>query len=196
MLADLRALSPRPLAGDGPSPAPPELELTAAGDVRLTAPQPLAGSQGSAEDQAAARALVAAVEARGRTLLRIARRLVRLQAPWLRGEADLRALSMTALAAELELSKSTVSRAVAGVAMRTPRGTLALRDLLRPPASPLNPAISRESALAALRALIAEWPPGRRISDARLAQALAEQGIRLSRRTVAKWRAGLQGSRG
>lgn len=188
MLEDLRALSPHPLAEAAPM-APPELELT--GDGRLL---PIAGpvlSLREGADMAPAQALISAVQGRAQTLMRVGQALVRGQAGWLLGQGALRPLTMTALAAELGLDKSTVSRAVAGAAMRTPRGTLALRDLLRAPVSPRNPDLDRQAVLAALRRLIDGWPKDRRLSDAALAAALAGQGITLSRRTVAKYRAGL-----
>ncbi|RQP07051.1 MAG: RNA polymerase subunit sigma-54 [Paracoccus sp. BP8] len=191
MLADLRALSPFPLSEDMTPPMAPELELTADGRVLpLDAPAPtLRAGAGAAGQAALARALIAGCEARGASLLRIASALAEAQADWLRGQGALRALTMAQLAGRLGLATSTVSRAVAGVAMRTPRGTVLLRQLLRIPASPRNPDLSRGEAQEALRRLIADWPAGQRISDAALAQRLAGQGIALSRRTVAKYRA-------
>ncbi|KAB2677758.1 MULTISPECIES: RNA polymerase subunit sigma-54 [Brucella/Ochrobactrum group] len=192
MLADLRALSPYPLAEGAVPAAPPELEWTPDGGVRpLDAPALGLRPEGRAGDTALARALVSACQARGASLLRIASAMAEVQAGWLRGEGALRPLTLSDLAARLGLAKSTISRAVAGVAMRSPRGTVPLRRLLLAPASPRNPGIGREGALAALRGLIAEWPAGQRISDAALTQALMGQGVTLSRRTVAKYRAEL-----
>lgn len=190
MLADIRALSPAPLAGAEPAGPPPELELTAEGVLRPGAMPRLAlrEDQGDAPARASARELIAAVDGRAVTLLRIGAALAETQAPWLLGRGALRPLTMAALGARLGLSKSTISRSIAGTAMRTPRGVVALRDLLRAPASARNPDFDRASVLRALDQLIRDRAEGRRPPDARLAEALAGQGIHLSRRTVAKYR--------
>ena len=191
MLADLRALSPFPLSEGTAPPAAPELELTPDGRVvALDGPSPAwCAGEGRPGQAALASALIAGCEARGASLLRIGTALAEAQADWLLGQGALRVLTMTQLAERLGLAKSTVSRAVAGVAMRSPRGTVLLRQLLLVPASPRNPDLARDEAQKALRRLIADWPAGQRISDAALAQRLAGQGIALSRRTVAKYRA-------
>lgn len=185
MLADLRALSPYPLSDAAPLPMP-ELELTSDGRLHLLAGPGIALHEGA--EMARAQALIAAVRGRAQTLMRIGLALVQVQGPWLRAGGTLRVLTMTALAAELGLDKSTVSRAIAGIAMRTPRGTIFLRDLLLAPVSPCNPDLDRLAVLETLRCKILNWPGGQRISDAGLVRALAQDGITLSRRTVAKYR--------
>lgn len=194
MLEDLRRLAPCPLSDDL-APAPPELELTPAGELRWIAPTGLALRDGAGDgagdgaDRGAAQALVAAVEGRAGTLWRIGLVLAEVQGPWLLGRGRLRPLTMTALAERLGLDKSTVSRAVAGVAIRAPRGTVPLRDLLPAPVSPRLPGVDRESVLRLLAALIENWPRAEPLSDARLAAALARRGMPLACRTVGKYRA-------
>lgn len=192
MLADLRALSPHPLAGHTPLP-PAELELTPGGTLRPAAGLSVALREAAGDDQgrAAAQSLIAAVQGRARTLMRVAQLMVAAQGAWLRGTGALRPLTLTALAAELGLDKSTVSRAIAGTAMRTPRGTVPLRDLLLVPVNARNPGLDRGAALARLRRLLVRWPKDQPISDARLAEVMARDGLALSRRTVAKYRAEL-----
>jgi RNA polymerase sigma-54 factor len=128
------------------------LELTAEGVLRLgTMLKPvLRDWEGNAEARISARNLVAAVEGRAATLLRIGAALVEFQLPRLLGKGPCRPLTMTALSAQLGLSKSTVSRAVAGVAMRTPDGTVHLRELLKTPVSPHNPDLDRDTVAKTL----------------------------------------------
>lgn len=188
MLADLRALAPWPLA-EGPPAAPPELELGADGTLRHIGHADVSLRAGASGQDAAP--LLAALAGRTQTLLRIARVLTETQASWLQSRGDLVALTMTALAQALDLDKSTVSRAVAGVSLRTPRGVLDLRALLPQPVSRRNPGLTSDAARQALRQVLADWPKGRRVSDAGLARALAGRGVVLSRRTLAKYRAAM-----
>jgi RNA polymerase sigma-54 factor len=82
------------------------------------------------------------------------------------------------VAAALGLHPSTVSRCVAGKALRCPNGdVVALADLL--------------GGAVALKARLAELATANRWSDTRLVQALADSGHRVARRTVAKYRAEL-----
>ncbi len=189
MLADIRALAPWPLA-DGPPAAPPELELGDDGSLRHLGWPDISLRAGDA-GQGTAAALMAALAGRAQTLMRIARVMADAQASWLRGKGGLVPLTMTALAAQLDLDKSTVSRAVAGISLRTPRGVLELRALLPLPVSRRNPGLTPEAARAALQQVLADWPAGQRVSDAGLAEALARRGVLLSRRTLAKYRAAM-----
>lgn len=189
MLDDLRALAPWPLA-EGPPAAPPELELAADGSLRhLFQPEITLRAGQSGADAVAS--LMAALAGRTQTLMRLARAMADAQAAWLLGRGPLAALTMTALAQALDLDKSTVSRAVAGVSLRTPRGVVELRALLPLPVSPRNPGLTQDAARQALRQVLADWPKGLRVSDAGLARALAAKGVVLSRRTLAKYRAAM-----
>ncbi|MFT4015282.1 MAG: RNA polymerase subunit sigma-54 [Paracoccus sp. (in: a-proteobacteria)] len=190
MIAEIRGLTPALLGIAAPDSPPPELELTAQGIllpgamIKFT----LRDKEAAAEVNAAAQNLVAAVEGRATTLLRIASALVEIQLPWLLGNGARRPVTMTALSTQLELNKSTISRAVAGVAMRTPDGIVSLRELLRVPVSPRNPDLDRESVVNTLCGVIDNWPETCRLTDALLARELETRGIRLSRRTVTKYR--------
>ncbi|RWR05565.1 RNA polymerase subunit sigma-54 [Sinirhodobacter populi] len=191
MVADIRNLSLAPFLGSAePEGPPPELELTAEGVLRLGTTLKLVQHDGgeNAEARISAQNLAAAVEGRAASLLRIGTAMVELQLPWLLGGGACRPLTMTALGAQLGMSKSTISRAVAGVAMRTPNGIVHLRDLLKTPVSPQNPDLDREAVAKTLRNIMDNWPAAPRMTDALLVKELAARGIRLSRRTVAKYR--------
>ncbi|MFV0385470.1 RNA polymerase subunit sigma-54 [Paracoccus sp. (in: a-proteobacteria)] len=187
MLADLRALSPWPLS-EGPGLPPPELNLTADGRALL-----LSHDLIRLRDKGAgvAHGIVQAVEGRAQTLSRIGAALALAQRDWLNRQGPLRPLTLTALARGLDLHKSTVSRAIAGVRAQTPQGIVALSDLLPRRVSPRNPHLHRPQALAMIAALLADWPADQRYSDTRMAHRLADAGLILSRRGVAKYRAEL-----
>ena len=137
-----------------------------------------------------ARWLLKSLEARGDTLLRVTRCLLRQQAGFLEfGEQALRPLTLREVALEVGLHESTVSRAIARKYVRTPRGTLPLRAFF---ASGVGTEGGGEASSIAIqsmiRRLIEAENPRKPLSDAKLADLLKESGIPVARRTVAKYR--------
>ncbi|WP_407909886.1 RNA polymerase factor sigma-54 [Lysobacter claricitrinus] len=137
-----------------------------------------------------ARWLLRNVEARGETLLRVAKCLVERQTAFLEcGEGALRPLTLREVAGELGLHESTVSRAIARKYARTPRGTLPMRSFF---ASSVGNGTAEETSSAAvqsmIRQLISSENPRKPLSDARLAESLQSAGVPVARRTVAKYR--------
>lgn len=137
-----------------------------------------------------ARWLLKSLEARGETLLKVARCLLRQQAAFLEfGAGALRPLTLREVAAEVGLHESTVSRAVARKYARTPRGTVPMRAFF---ASGIDTGTGGETSSTAiqtmLRQLIEAENPRKPLSDARLADTLKAAGVPVARRTVAKYR--------
>jgi RNA polymerase sigma-54 factor len=137
-----------------------------------------------------ARWLVRSIRMRNETLLRVARSLVRRQSAFLeRGDEAMEPLLMKDLAVELELHESTVSRVVANKHMATPRGTFAFRRMF---SSELladgGGAFSATAIRAMIKKLVAQEDPRAPLSDNHITQELLNRGIRVARRTVAKYR--------
>lgn len=203
----LRGLSPSALPDTDPSPVPvqiPELivERDPGGSLRV-AVNPvaiprlaLAPLHPAARDNAplsglhqkAAR-IVSAVTARQGTLLRIGNAIVQRQARFfLRGQSSLVPDSRAAVAADLALHPSTLSRAVAGKAL-----------LFEGRVHPLSAFFwrglpNREGHVSAfdiqmrMRAMIAREDAGAPLADAEICTNLKEEGVDIARRTVAKYR--------
>jgi RNA polymerase sigma-54 factor len=141
-----------------------------------------------------ARWLLKNLEARGETLLKVVRCLIRQQSGFLEfGARALRPLTLREVAAEIGMHESTVSRAVARKYVHTPRGTLALRDFF---ASGIDTDGGGEASSVAIqqmiRGLIDAEDPRKPLSDARLAESLKASGVPVARRTVAKYREAMQ----
>jgi RNA polymerase sigma-54 factor len=137
-----------------------------------------------------ARWLLRNIEARGETLLKVVRCLVRQQSGFLEfGAQALRPLTLREVAGEVGLHESTVSRAIARKYVRTPRGTIALRSFF---ASGIDTDGGGEASSIAIqsmiRRLIDAENPRKPLSDARLAETLKATGVPVARRTVAKYR--------
>lgn len=137
-----------------------------------------------------ARWLLRNIEARGETLLKVVRCLIRQQSGFLEfGAQALRPLTLREVAGEVGLHESTVSRAIARKYVRTPRGTVALRSFF---ASGIDSDGGGETSSVAIqtmiRRLIDAENPRKPLSDARLAESLKATGVPVARRTVAKYR--------
>lgn len=119
------------------------------------------------------------LQQRNHTLLRLMRRVVELQRDYiLHGERHLKSITRSQMARELGLHESTISRAVAQKCVQLPNKRIV----------PLASFFDRNGNVrSALRELIAnERQP---LSDSEIAERLAQQGFRVARRTVAKYRA-------
>ncbi len=134
-----------------------------------------------------ARWLVAALEERKRTLLRIARVVFERQRAFLeQGPGHLRPLRMGEVADVLGIHLSTVSRGVAGKHAETPWGTLPLRHFFQVEAG--GGAAVTSDVRAQVGAIVAAEDAARPLSDDEIVAELARRGQQVARRTVAKYR--------
>lgn len=135
---------------------------------------------------------------RNSTLFSVAREIVECQSDFfLEGVSALKPLRMSNVADKLEIHESTVSRAVRMKYLQCTWGTFPLsyffaKNAARSAASDIF-ATSEDSATAAdikvaIRRIIESENKQKPYSDRALAEKLEEQGISISRRTVAKYR--------
>ena len=130
--------------------------------------------------------LLSSLERRGGTLRRCAEAVLESQRPFFTGRTgELAPMSLSALAAGLELHPSTVSRAIRGKYLQCRQGTYPLRYFF---SLPVSGGVSRQAAKQSLLALIREEDPRRPYSDQDLCRLLERRGIRVARRTVTKYR--------
>lgn len=133
--------------------------------------------------------VVRSVDQRRSTLLGCARCLVNRQEDFFRlGPGHLRPMSLRDLAAELEIHESTVSRAVKDKYLQCDQGVFPLSYFFSRSLGGGEEGASADRAKAAIQALIAGENRKKPLSDQKLVELLAEKGIELSRRTVAKYR--------
>ena len=137
-----------------------------------------------------ARWLVRSIRMRNDTLLRVACSIVARQGTFLeRGEEAMQPLLMKDLAGELDLHESTVSRVVANKYMATPRGTVAFRYFFSAELPADDGGVFSATAIRAMiRKLVSQEDPRAPLSDNHITQELTNRGIRVARRTVAKYR--------
>ncbi len=136
------------------------------------------------------RSLIHAISLRQETILAIAHKLIEHQPAFFsKGHRYLRPLTMNDIADELGLHATTISRAVAGKYVFTPHGLMEMRAFFATGYQTSDGTeVSNAGVREAIQQLITAEDPARPLSDEFLMKALDQQGIKVARRTVAKYR--------
>ncbi len=133
--------------------------------------------------------LFRAVEQRRVTVYRILDAVLLCQRDFFRGGPDnLHPLTMAEVASTLGIHESTVSRAIANKHIETPFGVYPLRFFFSSGVSDEDQGRSKESVKRMIATIVSRESPGQPLSDGQICQALRADGLRISRRTVAKYR--------
>lgn len=140
-----------------------------------------------------ARYFINALEARNETLLRVAQCIVEEQRAFLEyGEEAMRPLVLRDVSEQLGIHESTVSRATANKYMLTPRGLYELKFFFSSHVATTQGGVASATAIQAMiKRLIAAEDTSKPLSDSTLADLLLKEGIQVARRTVAKYREGM-----
>jgi len=138
-----------------------------------------------------ARWLLRSIEQRFATIQRVAEAIVARQRGFFEyGEVAMKPLTLKLIAGELGLHESTVCRVTNNKYMATPRGLFEFKHFFsRRLATESGGAASATAVRAVMKELIAAEDPRAPLSDAELARLLAQQGLRVARRTITKYRA-------
>jgi len=134
--------------------------------------------------------LIRSIHQRQNTIHRIAVEILKHQQEFLeKGTSHLRPLNMAQVAKEVEVHETTVSRAIAGKYMATPHGVFELRFFFSHGVkTESGEDLSNTSVKNAIADLIKVEPKNKPLSDDKLTKLLDKQGIKVARRTVAKYR--------
>ncbi len=104
----------------------------------------------------------------------------------------MRPMKQSEIAQQLGVHETTISRVTTAKYMATPRGTFELKYFF---SQALDTDAGGSASSTAVRALIRQFIAGEDaaapLSDGRISELLAEQGITCARRTVAKYREGM-----
>lgn len=130
------------------------------------------------------------IQQRRHTIQRVCEIIVERQREFLdHGPDFLKPLMIKEVAEQVGVHASTVSRAVANKYAHTPQGVLELRHFFSEAVSgPAGQSTSLLTVKRRVRKMIEEEDPVHPLTDEQLAQRLAAEGIRVTRRTVAKYR--------
>jgi len=220
MLAEIRALDPRPglaFVSGSTDAIVADVEVRAASDgswtVELnpeTLPRVLvdqiyfAQVSGHARDQAEkdflseclqnANWLTRSLDQRAKTILKVASEIVRQQDAFLlHGVRHLKPLNLRTVADAIGMHESTVSRVTSNKYMLTTRGVFELRYFFTASIAAFGggEAHSSESVRDRIRQMIEEEKPDDVLSDDAIVDSLGKSGVDIARRTVAKYREGM-----
>lgn len=134
--------------------------------------------------------LVRSIDQRQQTINRIATEIVRVQAGFFeKGISQLQPLTMNQVAEVLGVHETTVSRATSNKYMQTPVGMFEMKYFFTTGVKQADgQTVSNESIKDALARIIAGENPLKPFSDSALVKKLQEKGLKVARRTVAKYR--------
>jgi RNA polymerase sigma-54 factor len=137
-----------------------------------------------------ARWLIKNVQQRFDTILRVTQAIVDRQRNFFEhGEVAMRPLVLREIAEAVGLHESTISRVTTQKYMLTPRGIFELKYFFGSHVSTdTGGACSATAIRALIKQLVAAEDGKKPLSDHRISDILAQQGIQVARRTVAKYR--------
>jgi RNA polymerase sigma-54 factor len=133
------------------------------------------------------------LESRNDTLLKVSNCIVQRQQGFLEHGAEaMRPMVLNDIAEAVEMHESTISRVTTQKYMHTPRGIFELKYFFSSHVSTENGGECSSTAIRSLiKKLILAETPAKPLSDSKMADLLAEQGIKVARRTIAKYRESL-----
>jgi RNA polymerase sigma-54 factor len=137
-----------------------------------------------------ARWLLRSLEIRNETLLKVACCIVQRQSAFFdRGDEAMQPMVLRDVAEAVTMHESTISRVTTGKYMHTPRGVYEFRHFFSSHVAGHDGTDRSSTAIRAkIRKLIGAEDANMPLSDSRITELLAADGIQVARRTVAKYR--------
>jgi RNA polymerase sigma-54 factor len=134
--------------------------------------------------------LIRSLEIRNETVTKVATSIVARQTEFLeQGDEAMKPMVLRDIAEEIGMHESTISRVTTNKYMHTPRGVFEFKYFFSSHlSSESGEDQSSTSVRAKIRKLISSENPAKPLSDSKIANLLATEGITVARRTVAKYR--------
>ena len=134
--------------------------------------------------------IINAIEQRQRTIERITREILKHQSEFFKeGVSKLKPLTMTQIADIIGVHETTVSRALANKYIKTPHGVFEMKFFFTSGyQSQAGESVANTSVKEMIADIIASEDPGQPRSDQEIVGLLQEKGLKIARRTVAKYR--------
>jgi len=139
-----------------------------------------------------ARWFIHSIQQRNQTLLKVARAVVEFQRDFfLRGPKYLMPLTLRDIAGEVGVHEATVSRITTGKYVQTEWGIFELKYFFSNAVSKTSSGgrqFSKEAVKENIREILEQESGDTHLSDQKIAELLLQRGIKIARRTVAKYR--------
>jgi len=134
--------------------------------------------------------IINAIEQRQRTIERITREIIKHQGEFFaEGVSKLKPLTMTQIADIIGVHETTVSRALANKYIKTPHGVFEMKYFFTSGyQSDAGESVANTSVKEMIADIIAGEDPGKPLSDQEIVGLLEAKGLKIARRTVAKYR--------
>lgn len=131
-----------------------------------------------------------AIHQRQSTVRLVAESIVKFQREFLdHGVQYLKPLILRHIAEDIEMHESTISRVTSNKYMHTPQGLFAMKYFFNPAIeSSDGDDLASQAVRQKIQNLISTENPREPLSDQQVVQVLSEEGVRIARRTVAKYR--------
>jgi RNA polymerase sigma-54 factor len=134
--------------------------------------------------------LMKSIDQRQRTIYKVSQSIVAFQRGFLdQGIEHLKPMVLRQVAEDIGMHESTISRVVSNKYMHTPRGLYPMKFFFHSGVdSARGENVSSVVVKERIRKLIEAEDPAKPLSDSKIMRMLQREGIRLARRTVAKYR--------
>ncbi len=137
--------------------------------------------------------LIKSIEQRRQTIYNVVAAVVEHQKEFLdKGPKYLKTLTLKQVAEALNIHESTVSRSINGKYMQTPRGVFEIKYFFSSGVTGgSGEGMSSNSIKTFIKEIVESEDPKKPYSDQEMVEILSRKGIEISRRTVAKYREGM-----
>ena len=137
--------------------------------------------------------LIKSIEQRRHTIYNVVAAVVEHQKEFLdKGPKYLKTLTLKQVAEALNIHESTVSRSINGKYMQTPRGVFEIKYFFSSGVTGgSGEGMSSNSIKTFIKEIVESEDPKKPYSDQEMVEILSRKGIEISRRTVAKYREGM-----
>jgi len=142
------------------------------------------------EKMSKAIAFIKSIDSRAHTLKKTFEAIVHVQPDFFRTSRNLKPMTLKDIADKLDMHESTISRAIKDKYIMSPTKIICVRDMFcsKLESSGSDCQVSSHDAKSAIRHCILNENSKKPLSDQQILERLQEEGIQISRRTVAKYR--------
>lgn len=133
--------------------------------------------------------IIRSIEQRRNTIKKVVESILKFQMEFfLEGEKSFKPLTLKDIAEDIGMHESTISRTTNGKYVQTPRGLFELKYFFNSGLGGMEGDVSSTSIKSLLKGILEKEDIKKPFSDQKISDILNEKGIKVSRRTVAKYR--------